>query len=236
APETVPRLDVSDITVQATLPYLPPTIAAMVQIQRVSGMRPSNVCRMKVGDIDRSKEIWLYTLKEHKTAWRGHGKIVALGAFEQSILIPYLDGKNSEEFVFSPKQAMKERYERMAANRKKPLTPYKKKQQEYHAKHPKRVFSDFYNSQSYGKAIKNTIKLVNRKLPADKQIEHWTPYQLRHAKETELMRETNNPTITLAVMGQRSTSLLSRYDHSQTVLAVEEAKKRKNPFTEQTDS
>ncbi|MDR3198668.1 MAG: site-specific integrase [Planctomycetaceae bacterium] len=235
APETIPRLDVPDTTVQATLPYLPPIISAMIQIQRNSGMRPGEVCRMRVGDIDQSDEIWLYKPNEHKTAWRGHGKAVALGIFEQSLLIPYLADKKPDEFIFTPNQVMKERYERKAANRKKPQTTSRKTEQKHRAKHPKRLFADYYKPSSYAQAIENAIQIANRTLPPDKQIEHWTPYQLRHAKETELMHETKNPVITLAVMGQRSSSVLSKYDHSQVILAVEEAKKRKNRLAEQVE-
>lgn len=53
APESIPRQDVPDEIVERTLPYLYPTIAEMVQVQRLAAMRPSEVCRMCVGDIDR---------------------------------------------------------------------------------------------------------------------------------------------------------------------------------------
>jgi integrase len=52
APESPPRQDVPDDVVDATLPHLLPTVAAMVRVQRAAVMRPSEVCRMKVGDID----------------------------------------------------------------------------------------------------------------------------------------------------------------------------------------
>jgi integrase len=236
APETIPRLDVSDATVQATLPHLLPIIATMVQVQRASGMRPCDVCRMKLCDIDQRGEVWLYKPSEHKTAWRGHTRVVALGEFEQSLILPYLTGKQPDEFIFSPKQAMQERCEIMERVRKKLLPSSCKVQKKNSVKHPKQIFKDFYDSIVYERAIRDSIKRANQNLPADKQIEHWTPYQLRHAKETELMRETKNPTITLAVMGQRSSSLLSRYDHSQVMLAVEEAKKRKNCSVKQKEN
>ena len=56
APESSPRVDVPNEVVDATLPYLLPTVAAMVQVQRWATMRPSEVCRMRVGDIDMSRK------------------------------------------------------------------------------------------------------------------------------------------------------------------------------------
>ena len=54
--------------VEATLPFLPPTVAAMVQLQWLTGMRPSEICKMTVADIDRNRGngLWYYSPK-HKT-------------------------------------------------------------------------------------------------------------------------------------------------------------------------
>jgi integrase len=82
----------------APSPNLLPTVAAMVQVQRKSAMRPSEVCRMRVGDIDMSGEIWLYRPVAHKGSWRDddeeYEREIALGKPEQAILLPYLEGKS----------------------------------------------------------------------------------------------------------------------------------------------
>ena len=44
ARETKPVLPVDDATVDATLPHLPEVVADMVRLQRVTGMRPAEVC------------------------------------------------------------------------------------------------------------------------------------------------------------------------------------------------
>jgi len=43
---------VTDDVIIATLPILPPTLQAMIKLQRLTGMRPSEVFNMLVGDID----------------------------------------------------------------------------------------------------------------------------------------------------------------------------------------
>jgi len=68
-----PRQEVPDEVVKRTLPFLSPTVAAMVKLQRITGMRPSEIYRMTAGDIDKSKEqdgLWHYVLKIHKTEKR----------------------------------------------------------------------------------------------------------------------------------------------------------------------
>jgi len=111
AHESKPRQDVPDAVVDATLPHLLPTVAAMVQVQRWATMRPSEVCRMRVGDIDMSRKdgIWLYKPELHKGAWLERDKVVPLGKPEQAVILPYLEGKSPEQAVFSPRTAMLEK-------------------------------------------------------------------------------------------------------------------------------
>ena len=48
----------------------PPQIAAMIQLQRLTGMRPDEATIMRPCDIDRTDEIWLYVPQGHKMEWR----------------------------------------------------------------------------------------------------------------------------------------------------------------------
>jgi len=60
---------VQDDVIIATLPLLPQTLQAMIKLQRLTGMRPSEVFLMTVRDIDTTSVpgIWLYRLASHKT-------------------------------------------------------------------------------------------------------------------------------------------------------------------------
>jgi integrase len=53
--------------VAATLPHLGRHPRAMVELQRVTGMRPGEVCRLTFAEVDRSDELWMYRPREHKT-------------------------------------------------------------------------------------------------------------------------------------------------------------------------
>ncbi|HVU90112.1 MAG TPA: hypothetical protein VHD36_22460 [Pirellulales bacterium] len=59
AREAQPIGPVDDATVDATIPHLPHTVAAMVRLQRLTGMRPAEVCILRPCDLDRSGEVSL---------------------------------------------------------------------------------------------------------------------------------------------------------------------------------
>ena len=115
------REEVPDVIIRRTLPFMPPIIRAMVLIQRLTGMRPSEVFNMTVGEIDRDAEpdLWYYRLAQHKTEKKTkRKKVVPLSKIEQDLIAPYLEGKAAEEAVFSPKTAAEERHAEKRANRK----------------------------------------------------------------------------------------------------------------------
>ncbi|MGL6194729.1 MAG: hypothetical protein ACRC2T_07905 [Thermoguttaceae bacterium] len=90
---------------------MPQTLQAMVQLQRILGMRPNEIFKMRVGDIDTTRKngLWYYMPGSYKTS-KYVGKIVFhLGKPEQKLIAPYLEGKTSEQAVFSPRTAMGER-------------------------------------------------------------------------------------------------------------------------------
>jgi integrase len=225
APETTPRLDVPDAVVIATLPHLLPTVATMVRVQRLACMRPNEVCRMRVGDIDRSGTIWLYRPEKHKGTWRGHERVIALGKPEQGLIAAYLTGKSDDRAVFSPKEAMQERRQRDAVKRKTKVQPSQVERHKRVIKNPKRKYRDFYDTQSYARSIKQSLAAANGRLPADEQIPHWTPYQLRHAAVTEIAA-TQGLDTARAVAGQRTINVTQRYNHSDVAVAIEMAKRR----------
>ena len=102
-----PRKNVPDDVVERTLPFLSPTVSAMVQLQRMVGMRPSEIFRMRVGDIDRGRDngLWYYMPGSYKTEQYVGAIEFPLGEDEQKLIAPYLEGKKPSESVFSPRQA-----------------------------------------------------------------------------------------------------------------------------------
>jgi len=174
------REPVPDDVIRRTLPFMPPTLRAMVQLQRILGFRPNEIFKMRVGDIDttRGNGLWYYVPGSYKTA-RFVGKIVfPLGKPEQKLIATYLEGKKPEQFIFSPRTAMEERNTERKANRKTKITPSQEARDKARAAKPS-PYSESYNRDSYRQAIDYAIKKGNRQLPDGDKIPHWFPYLLR---------------------------------------------------------
>jgi integrase len=224
------REHIPDDVVRRTLPFLPPTLRAMIQVQRMTGMRPSEVFNMRVGDIikDADPELWHYVRKTHKTKKHIGKKRIPLGKPEQELIAPYLVGKEPESAVFSPRTAMAERNAERRAKRKTKPTPSQSARDKERASKPQR-YNEFYNRFSYRQAVEHAIQKANRQLPEGEKIPHWTPYQLRHAAGTDT-EKTEGLDKAQALLGHTSANMTKRYAHGQLAITESMARNRRNPF------
>jgi len=239
ARENPERQDVPDDVVRRTLPFMSPTVRAMVQVQRMTGMRPCELCKMTVGDIDRTRGngLWYYTLKAHDPEQHAHKteqhigkKVIPLGLPEQELIAPYLVGKNPTDAVFSPRTAMQEWYAERRANRKTKVSPSQETRHNARvAKPSKRMPGEFYDQSSYRGAVHNAIKKGNKVLSEDQQIPHWTPYQTRHAASTAA-ETTLGLDKAQALLGHTSANTTKRYAHGRLAITELMARNRSNPF------
>jgi integrase len=120
---------VPDATADATLPFLHPVPRAMVELERLTGMRPGEVCRLRGMDLEASGPVWVYRPGsdqgpegDHKTAHHGHEHAVLIGPRAQAILKPWLK-TDLTAYVFSPKEAEALRSAAHRRSRKSPMTP-----------------------------------------------------------------------------------------------------------------
>jgi integrase len=110
--ETPPRTDVPTENVEAIFPHVSPIIKDMLRIQLLTGMRPSEICKMRVGDIKTTREQfaeysrlydgenWIYVLPGHKTYKKIGKRAIPIGLEEQGILLKYIDFQKPEMPVF----------------------------------------------------------------------------------------------------------------------------------------
>ncbi len=112
---------VPDAVVAATCEKLSQTVRDMVCVQALTGMRSEELCTMLPMDVDRSDSIWIYAIKDHKTAHHDIIRAVAIGPKAQAILLPYMDRRATDQPVFSPSEAVREMRVNRSATRKTPL-------------------------------------------------------------------------------------------------------------------
>jgi integrase len=86
--EPVKPVDLQHVTV--TLPFLNRHVRAMVELQRLTGMRPGEVCRLRLAEVDRSGDLWVYRPRAHKTAHRGKDRVIPLGPRARAIIAEFL--------------------------------------------------------------------------------------------------------------------------------------------------
>ena len=167
--------------------------------------------------------------EESKTEGHIGKKIIPLSEDEQALIAPYLEGKKPSEAVFSPRTAVKERAELARAERKSKVTPSQQKRNQHRADNPpNRQIGEFYDRDSYRRAIKYAIEKGNRR---GQQIKHWSPYLLRNAGETAIELEYGLDEAQ-AQLGHTSANMTKRYSDAQLKIREELALKRVNPFEE----
>jgi integrase len=173
--ETEPVGPVPDEHVAAALPHMSAPVRAMVQVQRLTGMRPGEVTRMRGADIDRSGAVWLYRPARHKNRWRGKARVVPLGPKAQEVLGPWLKA-DPTEYLFRPADAVAERNAEKRRNRRSPLTPSQRARRP--KPNPKRAPGGVYHTRAYAYAIRRAC--VRAGVPP------WGPNRLRHSAATEI--------------------------------------------------
>lgn len=203
AKETAPVGPVKDEIVEATLPYLPEIVADMVRVQRLTGMRPVEVCILRPCDVNRDGEIWTYRPSHHKTEHAGKDRVVTLGPKAQEVLLRYL-ARPAAMNCFRPCDSEKRRQSARHAARQTPLSCGNRPKEP----HPgsKRRPGERYTTASYRRAIHRACDKAfvhpeqsrNRKeilspeklalLEAWRRKNRWAPNQLRHTAATEIRR------------------------------------------------
>lgn len=185
AKETVPVKPVSLAFVEATLPHVPRQVEAILQLMRHTGMRPGEACIIRGIDLDTGGAVWLYRPGsdqgphgQHKTAWRGHDRVIAIGPRGQAVLKPWLR-LNVEEYLFQPREAEDSRNAQRRAERKSPMTPSQRKRKR--KARPQRTPGDHYDKDSLGHAVRKACKKAD--------VPPWAPNQLRHTFATEVRRQ-----------------------------------------------
>lgn len=121
ARESDPVVPAPEEQVEAVLAHVAKPVAAMIQIQRFTGMRPNEVVIMRLCDIDRSGKVWTYTPSTHKTEHHGRTRRIFIGPKAQRVLMPYLQA-DPQLFLFSPKAADAEHREKKRCNRRTRLS------------------------------------------------------------------------------------------------------------------
>lgn len=169
---------VADEHVDKVLGHLTRPVAAMVQVQRLTGMRPGEVLAMKRSEIDMSGAVWTYRPARHKNSWRGKDRLITIGPKAQAILREFFTTSTDfNYFLFSPIRAREERFATMRDRRKTRVQP---SQVSRRKDDPERMPGDRFTGAAYTRAVRRACKKAG--------VPIWKPNQLRHAFATEIRK------------------------------------------------
>jgi integrase len=209
ARETQPVRPVPAATVDQTLPHLPPTVAAMVRLQLLTGARPGEVCALTTAEVDRAGDVWTIRPAQHKTAHHGHARTIMVGPQARAVLLPFLNLANPTAPIFSPAASEVARRTARSAARITPLSCGNRPGTSCVAKR-QRPAGGVYDVEAYRRAIaracdeafpppadldrlpresrakwKGRLSEKQREALAQWRSAHrWHPHQLRHTAAT----------------------------------------------------
>lgn len=203
ARETEPVRPVAEAWVRKTLPFLPPAVAAMIELQILTGMRSGEVVLMRGRDLNTTgPAVWTFKPAHHKTEHHGYERVIDLGPRAQAVLRPWLKA-DLEAYLFSPREAEAARNAARREARSTPLYPSAQKRRlRADRRRRRRPPAERYTSASYRRAIARGVERANAGITADlaargvvdpekldaAKIPAWHPHQLRHTFATEIRR------------------------------------------------
>ena len=164
APETTPVRPVDNDVVDATCALFCENTADMIRVQRLTGMRPGEICNMKWEHIDTSSTPWVYKPPYHKTEWEGKIRAILIGPKARALMEKY----RRWDYPFSPQTALDVAMESGCKTR-------------YRIRGIPDKITEKWRQVRYASAIRDATKKA--------QIEEWAPNRLRHAFATEVRRK-----------------------------------------------
>jgi integrase len=201
--ESKPVKPVPDAHVDAVKPFVSDHVWAMIQIQRLTGMRPGEVTILRGCDLDTTGKIWVYTPGSHKTEHLGHERPVYCGPRAQAVTSQYLR-PDLTAYLFNPREALYARQLKKAEETQahidqddgntSPRSRPKRRR--------RRKVGCRYTSESYRRAIARACALA--------KVPKWHPNQLRHNAATALRKEFGIEAARV-VLGHRSALVTEIY-------------------------
>jgi len=230
----------AETTIEAVRPLVSSTVWAMIDVQRLTGMRSGELVIMRPGDIDRGGDVWGYVPEHHKTEHHGRERFVAIGPIAQVVLRPFIVRRLAGDYLFSPAESMAEYFRRRAEARQTPAG-YGNGPGTNRKRRPRNRPGDRFTPDSYRAAIASACDRAwppptyLARVDADRSIaawearleaagllgdlkawrraHRWHPHQLRHTFTTRAGDLDIDLEATAAALGHASVDMTLLYRH-----------------------
>ena len=145
------RGSVSWETVQKTLPHLPALVQAFITVAYHTGARVGELSKLTTGMIDRTGEVWMVDLAQHKNNHKNKSRRIFIGPNAQTALLPWLLNEQPDAPIFSPLRVDERQKKRKG----------------------KRILGRVYGRSSLQQTLRRAIDRAG--------VPSWTLAQLRHS-------------------------------------------------------
>ena len=194
APESAPVKPVPEEHIDAVIAQVNRHVAAMIQLQRLTGMRPGEVTIMRGRDLDTTGRIWTYTPQFHKTEHHDRERVIFLGPRAQRVIERFLT-EDTNAYLFSPKRVVEEQRALVRAASRAPVSLGKLRRRR--KRRPLRKPGEYYPVTSYEHAINKGCDkafpvlegLSDEEAKRWRKEHRWAPNRLRHSAATWLRTE-----------------------------------------------
>jgi integrase len=183
ATETDPVGPAPAADVARVLALMTPTLRAMVELQRLTGMRPGEVRSLTPAEVDTTGPRWVYRPGSarpggHKTAHLGRDRVVYLGPKAQAVLAPWLaEATDPDARLFTPRRSKEEYWAQQRAARRSKVPPSQVSRRKPAAELVKR-WGEAWTDHGYAQAVERACKKAG--------VPPFAPNQLRHLFATEV--------------------------------------------------
>lgn len=159
--------------VDAVKPTLPVPLQGAVDFQLATAARPSEALNLRLAEIDRSGDVWIYRPGSHKTEHHGKGRLVLCGPKAQAVILKHAKSTDPDAYVFAvPGSDGKKAYRR-----------------DNYGLAIRRACERTHNMPKELRYLKRDADAELKAKAAAWRREHvWTPNQLRHTAATEIRK------------------------------------------------
>lgn len=90
AADNPPRTAVDSARIEAVQKLVRPLVKDLIELQRLTGARSGELLKLTTGMLDRTANVWIAAIADHKSAHRGKSRTLFFGKRAQAILQNYL--------------------------------------------------------------------------------------------------------------------------------------------------
>jgi site-specific recombinase XerD len=213
--ESEPVRAVADAAVDAIRPHVSRQVWAMVELQRLTGMRPGEAILMRTMDLDVTGPVWEYVPGRHKTEHHGRERRVYLGPKAQEVVRPWLRA-DLAAYLFSPAEAEAERMGRPA----RPGLGARYTVRSYHKSIARGCDRAHPHPTLEGVAKDELTPDRAADLKEWRRAHRWHPNRLRHNAATRLRREFGLD-VARVILGHSSPAVTEVYAEVDRAKAVD---------------